>query len=358
MTGEPEGNGNSAVSGRRHRYLLFELTKSCQNNCVFCYNVWKEDDEYPGAELATADATRLLDKVISESGCEIIGLSGGEPLLRQDIAEIASFITSRAVSPILITNGKLVNKEMAARCAEAGVRMFEVSLHSNKEALHDRLAGRTGNFKEVIDAIVNIRDAGAQVSTVYVATKANIHTFKDTVEVNALLGVRWVLFNRVACGGAGIPRWAAMVPSPDDIKRALESAAGVAEKHGIGISAGVQIPPCLVDLNEYGVASGFCPLNDSDKDNSYFTIDPAGNLRMCNRSTTILGNLLESPFDVISRDSRVQALADATPDFCLDCKLGAACAGGCKADALSCYGTLERADPYVEMWKHQAKKIH
>ncbi|MFH1220843.1 MAG: radical SAM protein [Candidatus Eisenbacteria bacterium] len=343
---------------RNHKYLLFEVTKSCQNDCVFCYNVWKEDPDYPQHELSTEDAIAVLDRAIGGTGCKHIGVTGGEPLLKQGLFEIFSFMASRGVEPVLISNGALLDVPTVQRCLDSGIKYFEVSLHSNNQQIHDRLAGRTGNFDEVIDAIMNVKKLGGRVTTVFVATKENIATFKDTVEVNALLGVEWLLFNRVACGGTCIDTWRDLVPEPRQIEVALDRAAGVAERYRVGLSAGVQIQPCLVDLSRFKkVYSGLCPLNDPTSEGSYFAIDPAGNLRMCNRSKIILGNLLERPFKEVAGSSQVKEFGSAIPEFCRDCQLATTCAGGCKADALSAFGTLTRPDPYVEMFKDQVRKI-
>lgn len=347
-----------AEQKREHKYLLFELTKKCQNSCVFCYNVWKEGNAYPQHELSTTDAIALLEKLFRQSSCEHLALTGGEPLLKEGVFEIASFIASKGVIPILITNGMLLKENTVAKCIESGIKYFEVSLHSENETIHDELVGREGSFEEVIDAIINIKKLGGHVNTVFVATRKNIHTFKGFVELNALLRVEWILFNRVACGGSCLADWRSLAPSPAQLQDALQGGASVAEKYRIGLSAGVQVQRCLVDLSKYkNVRTGFCPLNDPTSEDSYFTIDPAGNLRMCNRSKTILGNLLEKPLADIVQSPDVERFASAIPDFCMDCKLAKVCAGGCKADAVSYFGTLTKADPYLEMWKEQARKI-
>ena len=343
---------------RTHRYLLYEVTKRCQNSCVFCYNVWKEAGAYPEEELATADAIRLLDKVFGETSCEFIGLTGGEPLLRDDIFEIAAFISSKKVLPVLISNGQLLSRETVSRCRSSGIEHFEVSLHGHTPGVHDRLAGREGSFEEVIDAILNIKAAGGQVNTVFVATKENIASFKEYIELNALLRVNWILFNRVACGGTCLAGWEPLAPSPSEIQMALEVGAPLAEKYKIGLSVGVQIQPCLIDLSLHAnVAASFCPLNDPSSSSSYFAIDPAGNLRMCNRSRIILGNLLREPFEKISSSAAVEEFGRVVPDFCSGCRIARTCAGGCKADAYARFGTLTRPDPYLEMYQAQAKKL-
>jgi radical SAM protein with 4Fe4S-binding SPASM domain len=344
-------------SPEKHSYLLFELTKRCQNSCVFCYNVWKETASYPQEELDTDGTIAILDRVIDATRCKFIGLTGGEPLLKEGVLEIAAHISARGVAPVLISNGKLLAGGMAERLVAAGVRYFEVSLHSHQEAVHDRLVGRRGSFQEALDAILAVKAAGGQVNTVFVATNDNIGSFKEYIELNALLRVDWILFNRVACGGTCIASFTEMAPPPAALEAALRSCAPLAERYRIGISVGVQIQPCLVDLGDIdNIRTGFCPLNGSLKDNSYFVVDPAGNLRMCNRSRTILGNLQEHRFAELLGHPAIDEICAAIPEICHGCKLAETCAGGCKADALSCFGTLDRPDPYLEVWRGQARE--
>jgi len=335
-----------------HQYVLLELTKACQNDCMFCYNVWKEVDDYPDEEMSTQQAFHVIDNIINGTDCKYIALTGGEPLLKKGIHDISSYITSKGVTVDLITNGALLAKENVSRCMESGINYFEISLHGHKPEIHDRLVRRQGSFEEAIDAILQIKKAGAQVNTVFVATKDNINYFKEYVELNAMLKVDWILFNRVACGGNCVHDWKFLAPSPQELERAFDVGAPLAEKYKIGLSAGVQIQPCLIDLSKYeNVASSFCPLNEHDRSHTYFAVDPAGNLRMCNRSTTILGSLLEKPFVDLATRREVDEFCKAIPEFCRSCDLAKECAGGCKADALSCYGTLEKPDPYLELWK-------
>lgn len=342
-----------------HQYLLYEVTKRCQNDCVFCYNVWKEDEGYPARELPTADAAALIDKVITETGCKYIGLTGGEPLLRKDIFEIAERISSRGVVPILISNGALLRPETVKRLIAAGVKDFEVSLHSHEREIHDELVGRRGSYDEALDAILAVREMGANVSAVFVATQKNIGGLKRYVELCALLKVTWILFNRIACGGACLAGFASLAPSPSQIRDTLDESAPLAEKYKIGLGVGVQIQPCLLDLSKYpNVRTSFCPLNNIEGGRSYFAIDPAGNLRMCNRSRIVLGNVFEKTISEMTRAKEVGEFARAIPEFCSDCDLARVCAGGCKADALACHGTLNKPDPYLEMWKDDVRMPH
>jgi radical SAM protein with 4Fe4S-binding SPASM domain len=355
--GEGDSSMNETPQKQPHQYLLYEVTKKCQNQCVFCYNVWKEDDQYPQRELSTPESLALIDKVIEETGCKYIGLTGGEPLLRKDIFEMAARISAKGVVPILISNGALLTKDTVRKLIESGVTDFEVSIHSHEREIHDELVGRDGSYDEALDAILNVKELGGNVSAVFVATKRNIGGLKAYVEFCALLRVTWVLFNRVACGGTCVADFAALAPSPSELRAALDEAAPLADKYKIGFGAGVQIQPCLLDLSRYAnVRTSFCPLNNIAGGRTYFAIDPSGNLRMCNRSRILLGNLRERRFEDIAHGREVREFGRAVPEFCLDCDLAHVCAGGCKADALACHGTLTKPDPYLEMWKGEVRK--
>jgi radical SAM protein with 4Fe4S-binding SPASM domain len=319
--------------------------------------VWKEDDGYPDEELSSEEALALVDKVIAETGCKYIGLTGGEPLLRKDIVQIASRISSNGVVPILISNGSLLTKDTVSKLIQCGLTDFEVSIHSHEREIHDELVGRRGSFDEAVDAIINVKELGGHVSAVFVATRRNIGGLKPYVEFCALLKVTWILFNRIACGGTCLHDFAALAPSPAELQTALDESAALAEKYKIGLGVGVQIQPCLLDLSKYpNVRTSFCPLNNIDGGRTYFAIDPAGNLRMCNRSRILLGNLREDRFDDIANRAQGKDACGASPEFCLDCDLARTCAGGCKADALAFHGTLTRPDPYLEMWKGTVRK--
>jgi len=78
---------------------------------------------------------------------------------------------------------------------------------------------------------------------------------------------------------------------------------------------------------------------------------------MCNRSRILLGNLLEKPMAEITEAREVGEFAVAIPESCADCDLARVCVGGCKADALACHGTLDKPDPYLEMWKGEVRKL-
>lgn len=331
------------------RNVAFEVTQSCNQDCVFCYNVWK-CSKYPQGHLDTRQTLDLIERIIHGYRPQVLTFTGGEPLLRSDLPELIKSASKRCACN-LITNGTLMTDDLAQELSTCGVRTFEFTLLSAERDIHNRLVHRN-SFDELIEAIASVRAAGGNVATTFVATNENIHTWADTLELNAALGVSGILFNRFNVGGAGIESAMELMPSVEDLQDALATANEGAEKFGINISCGVPIPPCVIDRSPYkNLHFPDCPVGTNK---AYPTVDPIGNVRPCNHASTILGNLFESDFRSILKNNTSRTYGTCIPDECMSCKELPTCRGGCRAAAEVC-GNACGIDPFVTI--AQPKKI-
>ena len=105
--------------------VAWEVTRSCNLNCVHC-RAAAERGPYPG-ELSTEESLRLIDGIASFSTPVVI-LTGGEPLLREDIYDIARYGTSRGLRMVIAPNGTLVDAEKARRLQACGIQRASISL--------------------------------------------------------------------------------------------------------------------------------------------------------------------------------------------------------------------------------------
>ncbi len=94
----------------RLQSLIFEVTQACNHACLHCYNVWQgpQSTPYPRGQLDTAPTLDLLAKALDETTCSHVTLTGGEPLLRQDLPTILEFLQRRHIRVTLISNGRLL----------------------------------------------------------------------------------------------------------------------------------------------------------------------------------------------------------------------------------------------------------
>jgi radical SAM protein with 4Fe4S-binding SPASM domain len=310
--------------------------------------------EYPAGELNTADTLDMLARMLDQTGASLVTLTGGEPFLRDDIYEIVDFLAERGVTVNMICNGSLITEESIA-CLAGKISIYELPLLSVEREIHDRLSGRVGAFDDVTMAVANLKGASERVVCVFVATKLNLPTWSDTAELAIALGADGIMFNRFNPGGTGAGNIEMLQASPGELTEALDAADRICEEYEISISCSIAMPPCLFDHTRYRkLTFGFCA---AGTDRAYYTLDPLGNVRPCNHSTTIIGNIREGDFWEMVDSAAMKDFFDARPEFCGGCKLEDECLGGCKAAAEVCCGSVWELDPFVKAYADQAKKL-
>ncbi len=338
----------------QQRSFVFEITTRCNHACPHCYNVWKAVD-YPCEELPTGETLQLLESMLEQSGASLVTISGGEPLLRPDLFEIVDFLAARGIGINLISNGSLLTESAIQRLGPKRISFFELPLLGASAETHDELSGRRGAFDDVTRAVADLKLAEAHVVCVFVATRRNLSEFRDTAELAIALGADGLMLNRFNPGGEGIRHLDRLQASPAEMQAALDIAEEISCEYDFPISCSIAMPPCLFDTQKYQrLTFGFCA---AGTDRAYYTLDPVGNVRPCNHSPTILGNLRRQRLAEIINSKTMSEFMAACPEFCTGCRLERECLGGCKAAAEVCFGSPAKADPFLAAFMGQAKKL-
>lgn len=326
--------------------LIFEVTQRCNHACLHCYNVWQPAGaEYPRGELDTAETLALLDKALDETDCRHVTLTGGEPLLRGDLTAILDRLRERSVPVTIISNGRLLAEPAVIDLLERGVGLFELPLLSHRREVHDRLSGAPGAFDAALAAMAAIRYHRGQYVAVFVATRLNLPDLYNAIKLAFAFGARAVMLNRFNPGGRGRLHIDELLPTPAEMRDALAVADAASAEFGLPIACSIPIQPCVVDTKPYThLGFGFCA---AGTERAYYTLDPLGNVRPCNHTPTILGNLREERFSDIIAPARLAPFMEPVPAVCAPCELRATCQGGCKASAQVCYGDLCAEDPFL-----------
>jgi radical SAM protein with 4Fe4S-binding SPASM domain len=329
----------------RLQTLIFEITQRCNHTCAHCYNVWHVDARYPRGQLDTPETLALFEKALDETRCEHVTLTGGEPLLCNYLSQIVDLLRARGVGVTVISNGRLLDEGRVVDLLRRGVGLFELPLLSHRRAMHDQLSGAPGAFDAVTAAMADIRYHGGQFVSVFVATRHNIGHLSEAIKLAFAFGARGLMLNRFNPGGRGAAHVEALLPRLDEMREALAIADAASAKLRFPISCSIAMQPCLIDHGAYPhLTFGFCA---AGTERAYYTIDPLGNVRPCNHTPTILGNLREEPFGEIIAPARLAPFVEAAPRFCAPCALRETCLGGCKAAAEVCYGSLCEEDPFL-----------
>jgi radical SAM protein with 4Fe4S-binding SPASM domain len=151
------------------------LTNRCNLRCLHCYAVEKKHAP-PKPELTTAQWQRIIGE-IRDAGCLNLLLTGGEPLCREDFAEIYSFVKRNGFLVTVFTNATLVSDAIVALFDELPPRLVEVSLYGASAAIHDRITGKPGSFKKAMQGIEKMIAQGIHVGLKSVLMKQNLDGF-------------------------------------------------------------------------------------------------------------------------------------------------------------------------------------
>jgi heme d1 biosynthesis radical SAM protein NirJ len=149
--------------------VIWNLLRRCNLTCMHCYSI-SADIDFPG-ELSTQEVLGVMED-LQAFGVPALILSGGEPLLRPDLFEIAQRAKALGFYTALSTNGTLINPTLSTRIAGAGFDYVGISL-DGLEQTHDRFRRKAGAFQRALNGIRLCRDTGVKVGARFTLTQDN-----------------------------------------------------------------------------------------------------------------------------------------------------------------------------------------
>jgi MoaA/NifB/PqqE/SkfB family radical SAM enzyme len=165
-----------------------DLTYRCNNNCRHCWLRIAPGSAEQKDELSTEEIKSIVDQA-RKMGCREWHISGGEPMLRPDFAEIFDYITSRSVSYSINTNGTMITPEIAQLLKRKGSKM--VALYGANADVHDHVTRTPGSFQAAMRGLERLREAGAGFTVQLVPMKDNYHQFPQMIELAKSLSPHW-----------------------------------------------------------------------------------------------------------------------------------------------------------------------
>jgi heme b synthase len=153
------------------RLLAWEVTRTCNLSCVHC-RAAAIDKPYAN-EFSTQECLGLLDEVVSFAS-PIIILTGGEPLLRPDIVEIAAYGTAKGLRMVLATNGTLLDGETSRRLRDSGIQRVSISIDGATAESHDRFRQMEGAFAGALRGMAFLKEAGLEFQINTTISRVNL----------------------------------------------------------------------------------------------------------------------------------------------------------------------------------------
>jgi len=179
--------------------VVWNATKACNLRCVHCYA--RSDERVHEKELSHEEGLALLDD-LAAFGVPVVLFSGGEPLMRPDLVELARYAVSKGMRAVISTNGTLIDGETAARLRDVGLSYVGVSLDGLEE-VNDRFRGRKGAFKAAVQGIRNCKEVGLKVGLRFTINRLNMQEVGPIFDLLEREEIPRVCFYHLVYAGRG-----------------------------------------------------------------------------------------------------------------------------------------------------------
>ena len=323
--------------------LLAELTYRCPLRCPYCSNPLKL--RLGEKELDTATWERILAEA-AELGVIQVHFSGGEPLVRNDLAELVAEARRGDLYTHLITSGIGADESRLKALQDAGLDALQISLQDSRPAENDWLAGAV-SFGEKSNAIKTARRLGFPVTLNVVLHRHNLDRIQELIALAVELDVERLELAHTQYTGWAFRNRAAIFPSRDQVERAADVVARARERLG-------KRPEILHVLPDYFQEYPKACLSGWGR--VFLTVAPDGAVLPCQSAREIAGLEFPNVRDASLRDIWFEALVFEKfrgtkwmPEPCRTCDRREIDFGGCRCQAFLLTGNAATTDPVCRL---------
>ena len=309
--------------------VSWNTTNACNMYCDHCY---REAGCKAEEELSTSEAKTMLEQ-IARAGFKIMIFSGGEPLLRPDILELVAYATKLGLRPVFGTNGTLITLDMAHKLKAAGAMGMGISLDSMDAKKHNEFRKFPNAWEGAVQGMKNCREAGLPFQIHTTVMDWNSHELEAMTDFAVELGaVAHHFFFLVPTGRAKTIEAESL--------RAKQYEAVLTRIMKKQQEVDIELKPTCAPqfmriAAQMGVKTRF--RRGCLAGTAYCIISPRGKVQPCAYLNMELGDVRETPFDEIWKNSEVLNTL-RTLEYkggCGSCEFKRVC-GGCRARA-ACY---------------------
>ncbi|MBF0464262.1 MAG: radical SAM protein [Nitrospirae bacterium] len=181
------------------KWIAWEVTRRCNLRCVHCRSS-SEATSKGHPDFSFEEGKRIIDDIRSYA-TPVVVLSGGEPLLRKDVFQLASYGTEVGLRMCMATNGMLVNEKICKQMKDSGIKIVSLSLDGSTAEVHDNFRHQSGAFEGVMRAAAYFRDNGIEFIINSSFTRRNQEEIPRVYELAKSLGATaWYMFMIVPTG--------------------------------------------------------------------------------------------------------------------------------------------------------------
>lgn len=266
--------------------LTISIIEDCPNKCIHC----ALPNKYNHSTLKIDILKKIINNAL-KCGFTSIIFDGGEPLLYDELEEAISFVDKSKAVACLFTSGYGLNLEKAKKLKGAGLYSISISIDSAIEAIHDKMRGRSGSYKDAINGIKCSIEAGILVNMYCVLTPNNICELEKIYNLATLLKVNELSFYEIVPTGRWIDHMADIL-SYSDKKKYFDFVDKFSCKEGPKIFSGPHI------IKEFGCMAG----------NKWIHITPEGLIQPCSCIPISYGNIYNNSLSKVIKKIKMNTI--------------------------------------------------
>lgn len=345
--------------------LFWETTAACNLKCIHCRAMATENRD--AEELSPEQSIDLLRSIASFAR-PVVVLSGGEPLVRPDIYDIASFGTQLGLKMVLATNGTTLDTASAHRLKDAGIQRVSVSIDGSDSAGHDAFRGVPGAFDSALSGIESLKGVGMPFQINTSVTRANLGRLPQILEMTKSLGACALHLFLLVPTGCGKQIAEDEMIEPIDYERVLNWLYDSSRTASIDLKATcaphyfrIVRQQASAESREQKAEITMHPLHAETKGclagSAVCFVSHKGDVYPCGYLPVSAGNVLHTPLQRIWEESELfKQLRDPSllTGKCGGCQFIRVC-GGCRARAYAETGDYLSQEPYCA---YEPRKAH
>jgi pyrroloquinoline quinone biosynthesis protein E len=328
--------------------LLAELTHRCPLHCPYCSNPLEM--VRAEGELATEDWKRVLTQA-RDLGVLQLGLSGGEPLVRKDLEELAAHARGLGLYTTLVTSGLGLTRTRAERLHQIGLEHIQISIQDADPEVAERIAG-VSSVKQKRAAAAIVKELGFAFSINVVLHRANLDRIEEIIDLAGGLGADRLELANTQYYGWGLENRASLMPTREQVQRA-HAVANEAMRRYRGKMQIIFVLPDYFEQYPKPCYGGW--------GKNYLVVSPDGRVLPCHGATQIT----TLSFDNV-RDRSLEWIWQESPAFqafrgdswmkepCRTCPRKTVDFGGCRCQAFALTGDAAATDPVCVLSPHRA----
>jgi len=341
--------------------VVWNMTRRCNLKCVHCY-AQAVDPE--GRDEISTEQGKTIIKDLADYGAPVMLFSGGEPLVRKDLPELAKFAVENGMRAVISTNGTLITKEKARELKDIGLSYVGISLDGAEE-VHDKFRGVKGAYKKAMQGVVNCQEEGLKVGLRFTISKRNQQEVPKVFKILREYDVPRVCFYHLVYSGRG----SELIKEDLDHQETRDMVDLILDETRALFDDGLEKEVLTVDNHADGPYTYLRLLKEDPK-----RAEEVMELLSWNEGNNsgrgigciswdgkvhpdqfwrqhVFGNVLERPFSEIWTDPNIELLhklkdkKQHVGGRCADCRYLDICAGNFRARAEAYYGDIWAQDP-------------